>query len=78
MMAIRDIIKQWLKDNGYDGLVDEPGECGCTLDDFMPCCEGWMLDCEPGYKRPCPGEDKCEYNCGGWHIATEKYEEEAK
>ena len=71
-MAVRDIIKKWLVDNGYDGLCGE--ECGCLLDDLMTCEEGWALECEPGYKVPCPGPDKCEYDCKDWHVRKTKPE----
>jgi len=39
-MYLRDLIKQFLKDGGYDGLynldyTDEP--CSCTVDDLIHC-----------------------------------------
>lgn len=58
-MTIEEIVKKYLADNGYDGLVMEDGECGCTLDDFQPCGEDFG-GCEPAYKGPgIPGE--CDY-----------------
>jgi len=45
-MTVRDIIMQYLQDNGYDGLF-YPGECACVIDDLMP-CEGDCGECEPG------------------------------
>ncbi len=39
-MNCKDIVKQYLINNGYDGLAGE--ECGCTVDDtigFMPCLD---------------------------------------
>lgn len=47
-MEVRDILKQWLSANGYDGLYGY--ECGCELDDIAPCGEGSVLSCEPGYR----------------------------
>ncbi len=49
-MTIRAIAKQWLKDNGYDGLWWAEGPCGCGFDDFAPCgeCICW---CVPAYKK---------------------------
>jgi hypothetical protein len=38
-MNVTEIVKQFLIDNKYDGLVDESGECGCVLDDLIPCGE---------------------------------------
>jgi len=68
-MTVRDIIQEYLKKNGYDGLYNEAGDCACLVDDLMPCtaCEGvYVDDCEPGYKTPC--------DCGGhdWHISANK------
>jgi hypothetical protein len=56
------LIKQYLEENGYDGLYSIDGECGCENSDLFPC--GYRPDdCTPGYKVPC----NCA--CGGdWHI----------
>jgi hypothetical protein len=60
-----DIIREYLKENGYDGLAGN--ECGCGLDDgLMPCGEGCNLaDCYPAYKHKCIGE-KCKYFGGSY------------
>jgi hypothetical protein len=56
-MTCKEIIKQWLRDNGYDGLVklDQFNlPCGCNLDDFMPCPdESDCRDCQPAYRQDC-------------------------
>lgn len=71
-MTVKAIVRQYLSDHGFEGLVADMGECSCELDDLMPCeCTG-VDRCEPGYKIPCPG-DECEY--GGdcdWHISINK------
>ena len=48
--TVGEILVDWLKKHGYDGLFHSP-ECGCILENFMPCCE---VDshCEAGYKKP--------------------------
>ena len=51
-MDVREIVKIWLKNNGYDGLFDE-FECACEISDLMPCDEPHP-DCKPGYKVICP------------------------
>ncbi len=43
-MDCKEIIEEYLKKNGYDGLVGD--ECGCCLDDLMPCGE-CCHECEP-------------------------------
>ncbi len=47
-MNVHDIVKQYLKDNGFDGLCTE--DCGCLIDDLFPCCQEGLVDCVPGYK----------------------------
>ena len=51
-MTAREIIAEWLREHGYDGLYDDCGSegCGCEIDDLAP-CEGWVLRCQPGYRR---------------------------
>ena len=53
-MTVREIVAQWLRDHGYDGLYHD-GDCGCLLDDLMPCCDS-CDNCEPGYKQPGDGD----------------------
>ncbi len=43
---VREIVAEYLKANGYDGLWQE--ECGCRLDNLMPCDAPHLWDCFPG------------------------------
>ena len=43
-MNCREIVAAYLRGHGYEGLAGE--ECGCVLDDLMPCEGGWR-DCVP-------------------------------
>ncbi len=53
-MNVKEITEQYLKANGYDGLYNENGECGCERGDLMPCdCSG-IEDCEPAMQHYCP------------------------
>ena len=51
MINVKEIIKDYLRKNGYDGLCDGD-ECGCWLDDFWP-CEGCNdpARCRPAYRH---------------------------
>lgn len=51
-MALKEIIKKHLDDNGYDGLFC-PDECACLKEDLAPCCNTFsnISNCRPGYKR---------------------------
>ena len=70
-MKVKEILGQWLKDNGYDGLYNE--DCGCEIDDLAPCCIDCIAECEAGYKVPCPGPEDCsaDGDCY-WHISGTK------
>lgn len=37
MITGKEIVIEYLKKHGYDGLCDPDNECGCTLDDLEPC-----------------------------------------
>lgn len=45
-MTVKEIVKKYLEENGFDGLYD-PGECACKIDDLFSC--GCPEYCEPGY-----------------------------
>ena len=63
-MKVNDIVKQWLKKSGYDGLCCVG--CGCGLDDLMPCCGdysgGDYSDCVPAKKKIATKEDIDEFS----------------
>jgi len=48
-MDVWEIVKIWLKENGFDGLCNE--DCGCGLDYFAPCEGGPSHDCESARMR---------------------------
>ncbi len=66
-MNIREIVREYLKANGYDGLCDVGAECGCRLGDFMPCDDATVY-CEAGHLAP--GDDLDER----WVIVPGKKE----
>ncbi|RLC38217.1 hypothetical protein DRH27_02825 [Candidatus Falkowbacteria bacterium] len=68
-MTVKEIVKKYLQDNEYDGLCNT--DCGCTIDDLIPCCEN-SDDCLAGYKsecdpETCPADGDCDF-----HISAEK------
>ena len=64
-MTVKEIVKAYLEENGYDGLFQD--DCACKIDDlmrFMP-CDPLPENCMAGYlKKPChPGKYwNCEYD----------------
>lgn len=71
-MTVCEILSDWLKEHGYDGLSCP--ECCCDLDTLC-WCEELCLFCDAGYKIPCPGPDECNLdgNCD-FHIGPDKPE----
>jgi len=64
----KQMIKSYLEQNGFDGLFCD--ECGCSLDDLMPCGGDWAIKCRAGYKH-----QGCTEECGegcDFHIKAEK------
>jgi len=68
-MKIKDILIDWLKSHNYDGLCNQEINCGCGLDDFMPCDE-IGVECEPA-KKEIAIEDDEEY--GNYKIGDEVF-----
>jgi len=64
-----DIIRIFLSENGYDGLCNLGHECGCEIDDLVPCSSDFSF-CRPGYKVE-PTEEQRE-DGAEWAIALEK------
>ena len=62
-MTCRAIVIEYLKANGFDGLVCTDVSCGCGIDDLAP-CDCSISQCEPGYafKSTCASCDSegCE------------------
>ena len=50
---VNEIIEQYLKKNGYNGLCEIDVGCACELSDLFPCNEDFQ-SCVPGYKIPDP------------------------
>ena len=46
--TVEEILKQYLKANGYAGLAHPDTECGCLLDDLIP-CGSYFAKCQPEY-----------------------------
>lgn len=52
-MNVKQIVKEYLKAQGFDGLCNI--DCGCGFDDLMPCCET-SEDCEVAMASPDPDD----------------------
>lgn len=52
-MTLEDIIADWLKEHGYDGLCDPEITCGCTLESGLcPCDLPDLRSCRAGHNDP--------------------------
>ena len=75
-MTVKKIVENYLRENDYEGLQSE--ECGCRLDDLIPCGE-CCDNCEAGYKviitaknRDDFDRDREELEIGDWVICKER------
>jgi len=48
--TVKDIVSDYLRDNGYDGLYADSLGCGCVLKNLMPCNRN-PSECRVGYKK---------------------------
>lgn len=71
--TVKEIIEEYLKKNGYDGLYNADGNCGCCLDDLCPCGIEGIENCKVGYKRPYNPETDEDIDETDW-VITEKKE----
>jgi len=54
-MTVLDIVNEYLKQHGYDGLCHPETDCGCRISDLAPCCD-CIAQCRPGYLQHKDGE----------------------
>jgi len=77
-VTVKEMVKAYLKMNGYTGLVGDG--CGCEISDLMPCEAEGIPDCEAGYKHlcnKCPVWKNCEIADGqlgneNWCISVSR------
>jgi hypothetical protein len=50
------IVIEYLRAHGYDGLYSD--DCGCSLDDLMPCWGEDIDQCRPGVRGRCDLTDE--------------------
>lgn len=66
-MNVREIVCDWLKAHGMDGLAAD--DCGCGIDDLAPCGDIGTNDCVGARKCKCDqgsGDDNppgCDADC---------------
>ena len=66
-----EIVKTYLKTNGYDGLYNESMDCGCESSDLIACGE-LGEDCQPGFRQKCDPETCVIGGDCDFHIGSEK------
>lgn len=81
-MNIEDIVKEYLKNNGFDGLADADNGCACSLNDLFPCGES-CLECEPAYnvicnEKACDAREHCESPNNGKRVCWTREKLELK
>ena len=76
-MTVEGIIRDWLIAHKCDGLCRSDLECGCRLDDFIPCGE-LSIDCEAARSGDPPDDAGGDLDFWMYPIATGEDEDEAE
>ena len=58
-MTVKEIVLEYLKEHGYDGLSYPDFGCNCGADDLAPCGELDPDSCQPARKKVATVEDTC-------------------
>ncbi len=70
-MTVKDILADYLKSNGFDGLCHPDTYCCCGLDDLIGRCKGAQQDCRPAIRIQDPEGDPW-YTLAFDHRPTEE------
>ena len=62
MPTVKEAIIEYAKKHGYTSIFNSEIQCGCTMDDLMPCGEFNINDCQFGYTKECDPEN-CQNIC---------------
>ena len=58
--TVEDIVKEYLKANGYDGLYNNAADCACKGDQLF-CCGEVGMECKAGCLQTVPVNSEYEY-----------------
>ena len=61
-MDVKDIVKEYLNTNGFDGLF-HPDQCACLKDDVAP-CDNIGLECQAGYRTAAEPDSEHDWMVG--------------
>jgi hypothetical protein len=67
-MLVKEIVANWLKRNGYDGLYCD--DCGCFVDGLAPCSSEVFLSCQAGVCKEVDPGDGCGFCIGPKEATT--------
>jgi hypothetical protein len=71
-MTVKEIIVKYLKENGFDGLYSD--NCGCLVNDLMPCSDYGIDLCEAGVKKDCHNCENIKEPDGSGNICAEDFD----
>lgn len=52
-MTAKQMLIDYLREHGYDGLCNTAGDCGCSVDDLEPCGCINIEDCVAAFHKKC-------------------------
>ena len=76
-MTVREIVAEWLKNNGYDGLIHDQDNCVCFIGDILhpeiPCDGKCFLYCKPAKVLELPQCMECYTRCISRELKVKEY-----
>ena len=72
--TVKDIVKEYLKANGYDGLYNDAVDCACKGDQLF-CCGEVGMECKAGCLQPSDDDSEYEFVIGPTNHKKEKIQE---
>lgn len=68
--SVKEMVREFLDANGYDGLCNPDAECGCMKDDLFICGYGQAGSCVCAYEGK-PPDWAGEEGYDGWLYVSE-------
>jgi hypothetical protein len=75
-MTVDDILRDWLKSHGYDGLCNGDDGCGCMVSSLAPCGNVSLHECKPGVLGKCDPQTCANDGDCKWHIVERGHEDQ--
>ena len=67
---IQQMVEEYLREWGFDGLWNDGAECACVVGGLMPCDDANVTRCLAGYRVPCDCEEGHRFHVQAERVST--------